>query len=92
MNAPPLSANYPVTAFLWEWVVTRDSHGGPAGVARTRHGAMQALAKALIHGGRPAAGQIVPLTLTRPLHTEPGYQRGTPGHTATYDGQAIQWA
>jgi hypothetical protein len=90
MNTSPLSGNYAVTAFLWEWAVTRP-RSRPVGVAMTRHGAMQALTKALIHGGQPAAGQIVPLTLTSPLHTEPGYQRGLPERIATYDGQVIQW-
>lgn len=39
-----------MTAALWEWSVTRDTDGGCVGVSATRHGAMEALAKALVRG------------------------------------------
>lgn len=76
---------------LWEWAVARDSHGGPVGVCRTLHGAMEALSKALIASGRPATGQVVPMRLSRPVHQEPGYVRGLPERTAIYDGRVIEW-
>lgn len=40
---------------LWEWSIRRDANGSSAGISRTRHGAMQALAKTLIQAGRATA-------------------------------------
>jgi hypothetical protein len=57
----------------------------------TRHGAMQALAKALIEAGQPGQGRIVPLLLTDPGNAQPRYLRLPTWHTATYDGGTIQW-
>ena len=52
---------------------------------------MEALSKALIAAGRPATGQVVPMRLIRPVHQDPGYLRGLPERTATYDGTVIRW-
>jgi hypothetical protein len=80
-----------MTVALWEWSVTRDATGGSVGVSMTRHGAMEALAKALVGAGRPNRGQVVPMILTRPVQEPPYYLRFWPQHTAVYDGQVLQW-
>jgi hypothetical protein len=76
---------------LWEWYVTRDADGGSAGVSKTRHGAMEALAKALVATNRPRTGRIVPVVFTDPVHKPSYYLRGVPVHTAICDGQFLQW-
>jgi hypothetical protein len=76
---------------LWEWSVTRDADGGSVGVSMTRHGAMEALAKALIRAGSPRSGQVVPIILTNPVQKPSYYLRGWPQHTAIYDGQVLHW-
>lgn len=80
-----------MTVPLWEWAVSRDTRGGSAGVSMTHHGAMEALARALIQAGRPTFGHIVPVTLTRPMHEDPYYLRGIVKHTAIHDGEVIRW-
>jgi hypothetical protein len=52
---------------------------------------MEALSRALVGGGQPATGQVVPLLLVEPQHEEPYYLRGWPKHTAVFDGVIIQW-
>lgn len=76
---------------LWEWSIRRDANGSSAGISRTRHGAMQALAKTLIQAGRPRHGQVIPVLLADPLHDAPRYLRGQPAHTAIYDGRVLRW-
>lgn len=78
-------------ASLWEWSIPRDALGASAGVSMTRHGAMEALAKALIGGERPRSGQVVPLILAESPHRPLRYLRGWPKHTAVYDGRVIEW-
>lgn len=80
-----------MTIPLWEWTVARDSRGGSGGVCMTRHGAMEALSKALIAAGRPISGQVAQLELIRPVHDGPIDPRGLPARTAVYDGTVIQW-
>jgi hypothetical protein len=78
---------------LWEWNKTRDSQGSrSAGVSRTRHGAMEALSRALIAAGQPASGCIVRVSLIRTMQEGPCYLRGVPERTAVYDGLVIQWS
>jgi hypothetical protein len=67
-----------VFAQLWEWEVARDAEGGSAGISMTRHGAMEALAKALVRRGRPTRGQVVPVILSRPVHEPSRHLRGLP--------------
>jgi hypothetical protein len=76
---------------LWEWSVTRDADGGPVGVSMTRHGAMEALAKALVEAGRPNRGQVMPMLLATPVQSSAYYLRFWPQHTAIYDGQVLRW-
>lgn len=76
---------------LWEWVRQRDSQGGAAGLATTEHGAMEALAKAMIAAGCPSSGVVARVKLIRPAHREATYLRGFPAWRARYDGTAIQW-
>lgn len=78
-------------AQIWEWEVVRDADGGSAGISMTRHGAMEALAKALVQRGRPTRGRVVPVLLSRPVHEPSCYLRGVPERTAVYDGMAIRW-
>ena len=80
-----------MTAALWEWSVARDTDGGCVGVSATRHGAMEALAKALVRAGRPKTGQVVPVLLAEPLHSPSYYLRGWPTHRAVFDGMVLQW-
>ena len=77
---------------LWEWVVARDAQGGSAGLCMTRHGAMEALSRALVAAGRPSRGTVAQVKLIRPADDEPGYLRGFPERTAVYDGGVIQWS
>lgn len=77
---------------LWEWAVTRDAHSSPVGVCRTRHGAMEALSKALIAAGYPSTGRVAQIKLTTSAHQGPTYLRGFPARMAVYDGTAIQWS
>jgi hypothetical protein len=76
---------------LWEWSVTRDAEGGSAGLSATRHAAMEALAKALIRGGRPRRGRVTQVFLTEPVHQASHYLRGWPKHIAVYDGRVLRW-
>jgi hypothetical protein len=77
---------------LWEWNKSRDSQGSRSvGVSRTRHGAMEALSRALIATGQPASGRVTPISLIRPVHGEPSYLRGIPERVAVYDGTVIRW-
>lgn len=76
---------------LWEWTVPRDQIGASAGISRTRHAAIQALANSLTGAGRPRIGHVLPVLLTEPAHDAPYYLRGNPEATATFDGKAIQW-
>lgn len=76
---------------LWEWTVSRGTKAGPVGVSMTRHGAMEALAKALVGGRRPSMGQVVPMILAQPGQQQSFYVRGWPAHTAVYDGQVLKW-
>jgi hypothetical protein len=76
---------------MWEWDVARDAHGGSVGLSGTRHGAMEALSRALLQAGRPTRGRIVPVTLRRPAHEPAYYMRGIPVRIAVFDGQVIQW-
>lgn len=69
----------------------RDAESGPVGVSMSRHGAMEALAKALVGAGRPNRGQVVPMILAEPVQQPSYYLRGWPQHTAIYDGQVLQW-
>ena len=77
---------------LWEWTVTRDADGSSAGVSRTRHGAMEALAKALIEAGRPRSGRVMPVILAEGVHRPAHYLRGVVRDTAVYDGTVIRWS
>jgi hypothetical protein len=77
---------------LWEWVLARDSLGGSAGLCVTRHGAMEALSKALIASGRPRRGSVGPVKLRIDvLREQDCYERFPAEHTAVYEGGAIQW-
>jgi hypothetical protein len=80
-----------VLAQLWEWVVLREPRDHPVGVSKTEHGAMEALAKALIAAGRPARGQVAQVTLIRPVQAAPSYLRQPPERTAEYDGAVLRW-
>jgi hypothetical protein len=80
-----------VIAQLWEWSVLREERNRPVGVCGTEHAAMEALAKALVAGGRPAQGHVAQVTLVRPVHTDSLYVREPPQRTAIYDGTVIQW-
>lgn len=77
---------------LWEWAVFREVRDAPVGVSMTRHGAMEALARALIETGRPSRGRVFPVLLTESVHESAFYVRLPVWHTAIYDGQRIQWA
>jgi hypothetical protein len=77
---------------LWEWTVTRDADGGSVGVSGTRHGAMAALAKALVQAGRPRTGRVVPVILAGSIHQPSYYLRGFVRDTADYDGTVIRWS
>jgi hypothetical protein len=79
-----------MTTPLWVWGITWVT-GRSVGLSATRHGAMQVLSKALIHGKRPLTGQVVPLLLIEPQHEEPYYLRGWPKHSAVFDGMTIRW-
>jgi hypothetical protein len=81
-----------VIALLWEWAVTREAHSGPVGVCMTRHGAMEALSKALIAAGRPSTGRVAQIKLSASTHQGPIYLRGFPARMATYDGTVIRWS
>jgi hypothetical protein len=76
---------------FWEWDVARDAQSGSVGFSDTRHGAMEALSRALVRSGRPTRGRVVPVTLRRPVHKPAYYLRGTPVRTAVFDGEVIQW-
>jgi hypothetical protein len=76
---------------LWEWDVARDAQGGSVGLSDTRHGAMEALSRALVQAGRPTHGRVVPVTLRRPTHEPAYYLRGGPERTAEFDGEVIRW-
>jgi hypothetical protein len=76
---------------LWEWDVARDAQGGSVGLSDTRHGAMEALSRALVQAGRPTRGHVVPVALRRPVHEPAYYLRGIPVRTAVFDGEVIQW-
>jgi hypothetical protein len=80
-----------VIAQLWEWSVLREERNRPVGLRGTKHAAMEALARALVAGGRPARGQVGQVTLVRPVQTDARYIREPPQRTAIYDGQVIQW-
>jgi hypothetical protein len=77
---------------LWEWVVARDERGGSVGISETCHGAMDALAKALVQAGRPRSGRVTPVILTSPVQEPSHYLRGLTKHTAVYDGEVIRWS
>jgi hypothetical protein len=77
---------------MWEWSTSRDSQGGSVGLCTTRHGAMEALAKALIARGCPSIGQVAQVKLVRSVHEESSYLRGFPARTAVYDGAVIRWS
>jgi hypothetical protein len=77
---------------LWEWTLARDSLGGSSGMCRTRHGAMEALSKALIASGRPRCGSVGPVKLRIDvLREQDCYERLPVEHTAVYERGAIQW-
>jgi hypothetical protein len=76
---------------LWEWAVQRDCAGGSAGLSMTLDGAVQALAGALMRGGRPRSGVVVPVVLAEPLHRVAYYVRGMVEQVAVFDGRAIVW-
>jgi hypothetical protein len=78
-------------AGLWEWAVLKDARSHPVGVCMTEHAAMRALSKALVAAGRPAQGQVTPMTLVRPVQSDPVYEREPVERTAVYDGVVIQW-
>ena len=61
------------------------------GISMTHHGAMEALAKALVRRGRPTRGRVVPVILSRPVHEPSRYLRVLPERTAVFDGAVIQW-
>jgi hypothetical protein len=77
---------------MWEWSTSRDSQGGSVGLCATRHGAMEALAKALIARGFPSIGRVAQVKLVRSVHEESSYLRGFPARTAVYDGAVIRWS
>jgi hypothetical protein len=77
---------------LWEWAVARDAQGGSVGLCITRHGAMEALSRALIAAGHPANGRVSQVKLIRSAHEEPAYLRGFPERKAVYDGVVIRWS
>jgi hypothetical protein len=76
---------------LWEWAVIRDEQGGSLGVSTTRHGAMNALSKALIRAGRPRSGHIARVKLAESAHQSPYYLRDDISIRAFYDGKVIRW-
>lgn len=80
-----------MTVSLWEWTVRRGAKTGPVGVSMTRHGAMEALAKALVATRQPSMGQVVPMLLACSGQRQSYYVRGWPAYTADYDGQILQW-
>jgi hypothetical protein len=76
----------------WEWAMARDSLGGSSGLCMTRHGAIEALAKALIASGRPGRGSVGPVKLRIDLLREQDYYERFPvEHTAVYEEGAIRW-
>jgi hypothetical protein len=76
---------------LWEWSIAWDASSSSAGLSATQHGAMSALSRALIHGGRSVTGQVLPMFLVEPLHAQSYYLRSWPRYTAVFDGVSIQW-
>jgi hypothetical protein len=80
-----------VIAQLWEWVVLHDVRNRPVGVCRTKNAAMEALSKALIAAGPSSRGQVMQLTLIRPLQADPSYLREPPEGRACYDGTVVRW-
>jgi hypothetical protein len=77
----------------WEWTVERDSGGGSTGMCETRHGALEALSKALVERGRSGCGSVAPVVLlVGEAREEDHYQRLPSVHTAVYEQGAIQWS
>jgi hypothetical protein len=77
---------------LWEWVMPRQSGGGCVGVSMTRHGAMEALTRALIKDGCPGQGCVVPLLLSDHESRSFHYIRLPVEYTAIYDGGTVRWS
>lgn len=72
---------------LWEWDVT---DGTSCGVARTLHGAMESLSRALVKSGKCASGHVVPVTLVDGAQA-PFYLHGLPERTAEQCNGVITW-
>lgn len=64
---------------LWEWAMPRDGDGGCVGVPMTRHGAMEALTKALIRTERPGDRNCL---LPSGVHSAHGRRRAIAAHPA----------
>lgn len=76
---------------FWEWVVLRESRNRPVGLSKTEHGAMEALAKALLTAGQPARGHVAQVTLVRPVQADSTYIREPAKRTAEFDGKVLRW-
>ena len=76
---------------LWEWTVPRDEVGASCGVSMTREGAAQALATALVQGGRARSGEVVSVLLTDPADRDPYSIRGQVERAANFDYKGITW-
>lgn len=88
---PSSGAGPVMTTPLWEWSIAWDAEGHSVGLSATRHGAMGALSRALIQAKRPVTGQVLPMLLVEPLHSQSYYLRGWPRHKAFFDGVTIRW-